>query len=179
MSTKINNYVEDIYCDYANSMALKAKGFDVPSLTFYPNQSEGVSRLSVPHTQHHLGEFCEIISVFSGDETNIDKINDVCLAPTISVACKWLESNFGGWFIEVNKVYPNIKPDEWRFNFNYYYSFVIYDSEESRIKAYMKMLENPVPTSKDEAYKKMSEHGAYTTEYNAYNIAIKSILEKI
>ena len=41
------------------------------------------------------------------------------------------------------------------------------------------MLENPVPTSKDEAYKKMSEHGAYTTEYNAYNIAIKSILEKI
>lgn len=161
MEKKINNEISDMFCDYANSLLLKQKGFDVPSLTYYIDQSWGVSWLSVPHTQNRLSE-----GMFTEDnEITVDAKNKMCLAPTINVARKWIEVNFG-YFIEVNKIFTQKEPEKKQSNFNFFYTYLVYYSEQSKTEAIIKIIEEDTQP-------------AYVNEYDAYNIAIKSILGKI
>ncbi len=173
MKNNINNEIQNMYCNYINSFLLKLKGFDIPSLTYYTNQFGTVEFLKHSYTHNELIE-----NMFDDNEHSADVKNKMCLAPTINVASKWIEVNFG-YFIEVHKVFTNTLPEKFQFNSNYYYSYFVYNSYESKIEAYKKIIDCSFSGSKDEAYKNMEELGVYITEYDAYNEAIKSILEKI
>lgn len=94
----MNNNIQESYCKFEISKLLKEKGFDVQLSSFYNEHKEltinkiGITR-KINNSRTHLG--ADTIDDFKPYLAILDNsLDDIVLAPTHSLAIKWIRENF-------------------------------------------------------------------------------------